>query len=268
MPLIDFIYNDFNWFGILCLVSFVICYLFAHHIVKKTAILGTKEQINDLLFYCLIAIVISGRFAYVLLYQFEYFLIEPLFILKFWLGGNSLFGGIIGIIAVVFIFTHQENFKSFSDRETYALKLMDFLSVLAPVVIAACSIGDYINGDIHGRVTELPWSVIYSQDTAASPRHPVQLYQFLLEGLLLFILLLFVNNKVNQLGFATGLFLIFYSVFHLLLGFYQELELFRQVYFSVLSKEQLLSFPLLIVGCIIVFWGHIKQANTFIIEGK
>jgi len=268
MPVVDFIHHVFNWFGALCLISFALCYLFAHHIIKKPAITCTKEQVNDLLFYCVIAIVVSGRLVYVLLYQFEYFLIEPLFLLKFWQGGNSLFGGILGVILVVIIFTSQKNSKIFSDRATYGLQLTDFLSVLAPVTIAACSIGDYINGEVLGRVTDLPWSVIYSQDSAALPRHPVQLYQFFLEGLTLFILLLFVNNKVNQLGLATGLFLIVYSIFHFILGFYQELGLFRQVYFSVLSKEQLLSFPLLIVGCIIVFWGHIKQINTFIIEGK
>ncbi|NQY63018.1 MAG: prolipoprotein diacylglyceryl transferase [Alteromonadaceae bacterium] len=189
-----------HWYAIMYLLGFASVTFLITNKADKERRLWPDKQMNDLLFYCFLGVILGGRVGYVIFYQFDYLLVEPLYIFKIWSGGMSFYGGLLGVAFVIRWFSKQTN-KHF-------LAVSDFVVPFVPVGLAFGFIGDFINAEFLGSSTNVPWAIIFPTDEHQLPRHPLQLYEFLLEGVALFFILQFISRKTNILGLVSGSFLI------------------------------------------------------------
>lgn len=230
------------WYGIMYLLSFVGAWCLAAWRVRKPDALLTLVQVSDLIFYCAIGVVVGGRLGYVLFYNFLYFIHHPVEIIAIWQGGMSFHGGLIGVLCALWLCSHQ--FKcSIWD-------LTDFVAPLVPLGLAAGRLGNFINQELWGRITAVPWGMIFPVG-GSQPRHPSQLYEFFLEGVILFIVLWWFSSKPRPRFAVSALFLLGYGIARII-G-----ECFRQpdpqygfIAFGWLTMGQLLSLPMAIAGII------------------
>lgn len=249
-----------RWYGMMYLVAFIAAMFLANKASDKSNGVWTREQVSDLLFYGFLGVVLGGRIGYVLFYQFDYFLAEPLYLFKIWTGGMSFHGGLLGVITAVYIFAKKTN-KSF-------LAVGDFVVPLVPIGLGMGRLGNFINAELWGRQTDVPWAMVFPTDALQLPRHPSQLYEFFLEGVVLFIVLYFVTRKPRSLGLASGTFLIGYGVFRSIIEFFREPDAHLGLYFSFISKGQILSVPMILAGILIIYIGYLSQEKLAISNTK
>ncbi|GAA6171101.1 prolipoprotein diacylglyceryl transferase [Colwellia sp. KU-HH00111] len=249
-----------RWYGMMYLIGFIAAMFIANKAADKSGGLWTREQVSDLLFYSFLGVVLGGRVGYVLFYQWEYFLADPLYLFQIWQGGMSFHGGLLGVTAAVFIFARKAN-KSF-------LSVGDFVVPLVPIGLGMGRLGNFINAELWGRQTDVPWAMVFPTDSLQLPRHPSQLYEFFLEGVVLFIILYFVTRKPRSLGLASGIFLIGYGVFRSIVEFYREPDAHLGLYFSFISKGQILSIPMILAGIFIIYIGYVIQEKSAISNEK
>lgn len=254
-----------RWYGMMYLVGFIGAMFIANKAADKSQGIWTREQVSDLLFYGFLGVVLGGRIGYVLFYQWEYFLSDPLYLFQIWQGGMSFHGGLLGVTAAVYIFARKTQ-KSF-------LSVGDFVVPLVPIGLGMGRLGNFINAELWGRQTDVPWAMVFPTDSLQLPRHPSQLYEFFLEGVVLFIIMYFVTRKPRNLGLASGIFLIGYGVFRSIVEFYREPDAHLGLYFSFISKGQILSIPMILAGMLIIYLGYLIQeksaiANTKAFSGK
>lgn len=249
-----------RWYGMMYLVAFIAAMFLANKAADKSNGEWTREQVSDLLFYGFLGVVLGGRIGYVLFYQFDYFLAEPLYLFKIWTGGMSFHGGLLGVITAVYIFAKKTN-KSF-------LAVGDFVVPLVPIGLGMGRLGNFINAELWGRQTDVPWAMVFPTDALQVPRHPSQLYEFFLEGVVLFIILYFVTRKPRSLGLASGTFLIGYGVFRSIIEFFREPDAHLGLYFSFISKGQILSVPMILAGILIIYIGYLSQEKLAISNAK
>lgn len=240
-----------RWYGLMYLIGFVAAMFLANKAADKSKGLWNREQVSDLLFYGFLGVIIGGRVGYVFFYQFELFLAEPLYLFKIWEGGMSFHGGLLGVIAAVFIFARREN-KHF-------LEVGDFVAPLVPIGLGMGRLGNFINSELWGRPTDVSWAFVFPTDPLQLPRHPSQLYEFFLEGLVLFIILYVVSQRKPQLGLLSGLFLIGYGIFRMFVELFREPDDHLGFFFEYISMGQILSLPMVIVGLIIIIYGSSRQ---------
>ena len=249
-----------RWYGTMYLIGFVAALILANKAADRSHGLWSKEQVSDLLFYGFLGVVLGGRFGYVLFYQFDYFLSDPLYLLKIWQGGMSFHGGLLGVIVAIFIFARKTQ-KSF-------LMVGDFVAPLVPIGLGMGRLGNFINAELWGRETDVPWAMVFPTDQLQLPRHPSQLYEFALEGVVLFAILYIISRKTQRLGLASGVFLIGYGVFRSFVEFFREPDAHLGLYFSFISKGQILSIPMILGGIVIIYIGYLSQQKIAISEGK
>ncbi|VFP85545.1 prolipoprotein diacylglyceryl transferase [Candidatus Erwinia haradaeae] len=258
-----------HWYGLMYLISFILIRWIAVHRASQCKNFLFKKNIDDLLSIGFLGVFIGGRLGYMLFYNLPVLLSDPLSIFKIWNGGMSFHGGLIGVIIGMWVFSHQ--------IQRHFFQVSDFIAPLIPIGLGAGRLGNYINGELWGRVnTHLPWATLfpgsYSEDIKIAaihpewqqlllnygvlPRHPSQLYEAILEGFVLFIILnLFVFNRNRPLGAMSGLFLVSYSISRI------TVELFRQPdpqigLFYGISMGQILSIPMMISGVLIIIWAY------------
>lgn len=240
------------WYGIIYLIGFTLAWLLAKIRAKKYYPNWHSETINDLIFYCALGGIIGGRLGYVLFYNATMVLHDPLFIFKTWLGGMSFHGGIIGVIISIFFFAKKIRLPF--------LAILDFVAPLAPLGIALGRIGNFINAELWGRVTDVPWGMVFPNG-GPLPRHPSQLYESFAEGILLFIIIWFYTAKPRARGTSSGLFLLTYGIIRFICEFFREPDLHLGfVAFNWLTMGQLLSLPVIAAG-ISLFWFCHKKAK-------
>ncbi len=249
-----------RWYGTMYLIGFVAALILANKAADRSHGLWSKEQVSDLLFYGFLGVVLGGRFGYVLFYQFDYFLSDPLYLLKIWQGGMSFHGGLLGVIFAIFIFARKTQ-KSF-------LMVGDFVAPLVPIGLGMGRLGNFINAELWGRETDVPWAMVFPTDQLQLPRHPSQLYEFALEGVVLFAILYIISRKTQRLGLASGVFLIGYGIFRSFVEFFREPDAHLGLYFSFISKGQILSIPMILGGIFIIYVGYLSQQKSAISEGK
>ena len=249
-----------RWYGTMYLIGFLAAMFMANKAADRSNGLWTREQVSDLLFYSFLGVILGGRVGYVLFYQFDYFLTDPLYLLQIWQGGMSFHGGLLGVILAVFIFARKTQ-KSF-------LVVGDFVAPLVPIGLGMGRLGNFINAELWGRQTDVPWAMIFPTDPLQVPRHASQLYEFFLEGVVLFIILYVVTRKPRSLGLAAGTFLIGYGVFRSFVEFFREPDAHLGLYFSFISKGQILSIPMILIGLFIIYWGYNQQQKSAITEAK
>ena len=230
-----------HWYGVMYLLGFL-CFLY----VGKWRIkhyghpVLTPEMMDDFLFYGALGVILGGRLGYCLFYRPEIYLLHPLDLFKTWDGGMSFHGGLIGVCLGVYIFSRK--------LKCSFLLLMDFASVFVPIGLFFGRVGNFINGELWGKVTDVPWAMIFP-GSDGQPRHPSQLYEFSLEGILLFILVWWYAAKKRPTGCVSAFFLVGYALCRLFIEFFREPDpQLGYLAFNWVTMGQLLSVPMLIAG--------------------
>lgn len=240
-----------HWYGLMYMIAFLAAYLLGAYRANRSDSDWSEKQLSDLIFYGAIGVILGGRFGYVLFYHFDYFLTDPLWLFAVWEGGMSFHGGLLGVIAVLFWFSKKE-------RKTL-LEIGDFVSPLVPLGLAAGRIGNFIGGELWGRPTDQSWGVIFPRTADLIARHPSQLYQALLEGLVLFVVIWIYSSKPRSRGAVSGLFLLGYGIARSAVEFFREPDAhLGLIGFNLLSMGQLLSLPMIVLGVWLLFRAQQK----------
>ena len=234
---------EIRWYSL----AYIFGILFGWILAKKLFIqsVEVKNKFDDYLTYLIIGIILGGRLGYVLIYDFNFYINNPLDIFKIWQGGMSFHGGLIGVIFASIIYAKKNNQNSFL--------YMDIVALVAPIGIFLGRIANYINSELYGAITNVPWSVTFIQ-VDNLPRHPSQLYEALLEGICLFLILIYFKNKFsNKPGVISGLFLIFYSIFRFIVEFYRVPDEQLGYIFLNLTMGQVVSLIFILSGVILFY---------------
>lgn len=232
-----------HWYGLMYLVGFGLAYLLGRwRITHGHTTFMTVRDLEDLIFYSVLGVVLGGRLGYVLFYKPSHYFAHPLDIFHVWEGGMSFHGGLLGVILVMLWMARKKHVTLFT--------LSDFVAPLIPLGLAAGRLGNFINGELWGRPTNVPWAMVFPQ-AGDVPRHPSQLYELGLEGLVLFTLMWLFSAKPRPTGQVSGLFLIGYGLFRFLVEFTREPDDFLGLLAGGLSMGQWLSLPMVLIGVVI-----------------
>ena len=260
--LIDFGLFQIRWYSIAYILGIIIGWAYAIKLIKLTA---TNEynfeqikifQFNDLIIYLVIGIVLGGRLGYVFFYNFEYYIQNVFEIFKIWHGGMSFHGGLIGIIVAIIFFSKK--------TKTNFFKIADIVSCVAPIGIFLGRVANFINGELYGKISTLPWSVFFP-DGGNVARHPSQIYEAVLEGLVLFILINYLALKKKLLfktGYISGLFLVWYSILRIFSENFREPDIHLGYFFDYFSMGVILSSITFLAGCCIIFLVKKNEQNN------
>ena len=229
-----------HWYGLMYLVGFLGGWFLLSMRLKKRPCGFDREQLADIIFYAALGVIIGGRLGYMVFYDFQNVIQSPLSIFKIWQGGMSFHGGLIGVIISLWIYSRRIN-KSLID-------LTDFIVPIVPIGLGAGRIGNFINGELWGRVSDVPWAMIFPAG-GDMPRHPSQLYEFFFEGVVMFVVLWWFSSKPRPRWAVSGLFLMLYGLFRFCVEFVREPDFqIGFVAFGWMTKGQLLSLPMLLLG--------------------
>jgi phosphatidylglycerol:prolipoprotein diacylglycerol transferase len=235
---------EIRWYSLAYILGITIGWILCKKIFIKD--LDINQRFDDFISYLIIGIIIGGRLGYVLFYNFNYYINNIVDIFKIWQGGMSFHGGLLGIIVASILFAKKNN------QDTFIYT--DLVSLVAPVGIFFGRFANFINSELYGKVTEVPWAVTFVQVDNLS-RHPSQLYEAIFEGIILFILLLYFRNKnfLAKPGLISGLFLIFYSVFRFCIEFFRVPD--EQIGYLIfnLSMGQIISLVFIMIGTIVFY---------------
>jgi len=243
-----------HWYGLMYLLGFTLFMLLGRYRIKHNPQAALNNTIlDDLLFYGMLGVILGGRLGHVLFYQFDYYLQQPLEIFAVWKGGMSFHGGFLGVIAAMAILARKFKLQW--------LAVTDFIAPLVPLGLGAGRIGNFINAELWGRPTDVSWGMVFPNvDTL--PRHPSQIYEFALEGVVFFLLLWIYSAKPKPVGAVSGMFLIGYGVFRSVAEFFREPEDgFMGVLTLGISMGQWLSLPMIIAGIWMIASANKKQKN-------
>jgi phosphatidylglycerol:prolipoprotein diacylglycerol transferase len=241
-----------HWYGIMYLLGFGCCWgVLALRVKAKPQYGFTVEQLSDILFYVALGIILGGRLGYMLFYDFQAVVQNPLQIFKIWQGGMSFHGGLIGVLVAMWYYGYKNN--------KTLIEITDFIAPSIPIGLAAGRIGNFINGELWGRVTDVPWAMVFP-NAGDLPRHPSQLYEFLLEGVVLFIILWLYSSKPRPRAAVSGMFALFYGLFRISVEFFREPDApIGYLAWGWLTEGQLLSLPLVLVGIILLLWAYRRK---------
>jgi phosphatidylglycerol:prolipoprotein diacylglycerol transferase len=243
-----------RWYGLMYLVAFVQFILLGRYRIRHRPGFLTIEQLDDLLFYGMLGVILGGRLGQVLFYEPAYFLANPLEIFAVWKGGMSFHGGFLGVLVAMGLWSHKHHLNWWD--------LTDFIAPLVPLGLAAGRIGNFINGELWGRLADasLPWAMAFPQSGDLQPRHPSQLYHVGLEGLALFAILWLFTSRPRPRGAASGVFLIGYGTFRFITEYFREPDagIFGQSY--TISMGQWLSLPMILIGVSLLVFAYRKKS--------
>lgn len=241
-----------HWYGLTYLVAFGLFLWLAslrvrHSPFKETG--WTRRDVEDLLFYGVLGVIIGGRLGYVLFYKPGYYAAHPLEVFEVWKGGMAFHGGLLGVIAAMALFART--------RGRRWLEVTDLIAPCVPTGLACGRIGNFINGELWGRSADpsLPWAMVYPQSGTEIPRHPSPLYQFALEGLLLFVLLWLYARKPRATGQVSGAFLVGYGVLRFVAEYFREPDGFLGLLALGMSMGQWLCVPMVAAGVALSVWA-------------
>ncbi|MFP9228207.1 prolipoprotein diacylglyceryl transferase [Pectobacterium cacticida] len=261
-----------HWYGLMYLVGFVFAMWLAVRRANKPGSGWSRDEVENLLYMGFLGVFVGGRLGYVLFYAFPSFLENPLYLFKVWDGGMSFHGGLIGVICVMLWFAHR--------TRRHFFQVADFIAPLIPFGLGAGRLGNFINGELWGRVTtDTPWAMLFpgsrGEDIVLAaanpqwqaifnqygmlPRHPSQLYQMMLEGVTLFIILNLFIRRSRPMGSVSGLFLIGYGIFRIISEFFRQPDAQLGLFGGLFSMGQILSLPMVIAGILMMVWAYRRR---------
>ncbi len=238
-----------RWYGVMYLLGLACAWWLALRLTRAgRAPTRTREEVDDLIFYAAMGVIVGGRIGYALFYQFNELLHDPLFLFKITQGGMSFHGGLLGVLLAMWLYGRKIHQPFFA--------ITDFIAPMVPIGLGLGRLGNFINQELWGRATDAQWAMVFPSDPLHLVRHPSQLYQFALEGVLLFIVLHIYASKPRALGMVSGWFLILYALFRFAVEFFREPD--AQIGFDWLgwmTRGQELCVPMLIAGIAICIWA-------------
>ncbi len=251
-----------RWYGLAYLAAFAVCWWLGNLQNRRARLGWTRPQVSDLVFYGAIGAVVGGRIGYLLFYSFDVFLRDPLVLLRIWDGGMSFHGGLAGAIGAMAWFARRVN-RGF-------WQVADFVAPLVPIGLGLGRLGNFANTELPGRMTEVPWGLVYPCDAAAVrninvlcsgewesfARHPSPLYQAFAEGVVLFVFVWWVAARPRPAGLVSGAFLTGYGLLRFVTEWFREPDgHIGFLAFDWLTMGQLLSLPMAIVGMLVIVWA-------------
>lgn len=256
-----------HWYGLMYLLGFLSGWVLLQVRIKSLKLNWTVDQLSDLVIYLILGVVFGGRLGYVLFYDFLFYIQHPLQALAIWDGGMSFHGGLIGVIIVIALYGRKNQRQFF--------EIADFIVPVVPIGLATGRIGNFINGELWGKVANLPWAmqlpcadprfVHYCNGVTTGytpPHHPSQLYEFLLEGVILFTLLWWFSRKPRPRMVVSGLFALWYGIFRFLVEFVRlpDVQL-GYLAFGWLTMGQVLSLPLMLIGIFLFKFAYTRKKH-------
>ncbi len=237
-----------HWYGLMYLIGFAFVWL----VGKKRALMAsspvTPLQVEDLVYYGALGVVLGGRIGYVLFYNFSQFLADPLMLFKIWQGGMSFHGGMLGVFIAMWWFSKNVQCQLF--------ELTDFIAPLSPIGLLAGRIGNFINSELWGRTTDVPWGMVFPNG-GPLPRHPSQLYEAFLEGAMLYLILWWYTRKLRPMMAATGMAIGMYGVFRFTVEFFRMPDAHLGfIALDWLTMGQILSTPMIIIGAGLIYFAY------------
>lgn len=240
-----------RWYGLMYLIGFGAVWLAARYRIDRNPRgIWTRKDLDDALFYGILGTILGGRLGYVLFYKLGDYLQEPWKIFYVWEGGMSFHGGFLGVVLAMWWFARSRN----QDW----LRITDFIAPLAPLALGAGRIGNFINAELWGRPTDVPWAMVFP-NVDRVPRHPSQLYEFALEGVVLFAVLWWYSARPRPRGAVSALFLIGYGVFRFGVEYTREPDSYLGLLTLGFSMGQWLSLPMIVIGAGMLAWAYRQQ---------
>jgi phosphatidylglycerol:prolipoprotein diacylglycerol transferase len=239
-----------RWYALSYIAGLIIGWAYCRYLTRRPPHTVSKQQIDDFVVWATIGVIAGGRLGYVLFYNPGHYLEHPLDLLAVWEGGMSFHGGLVGVILAMILFTRRRGLPFFS--------LADIVACATPIGLFLGRLANFVNGELYGRPTSQPWGMVFPHDPAQVPRHPSQLYEAFLEGIVLFIVMFalvrFTAAKA-RLGVLSGAFLIGYGVARIAAEVFREPDPQLGFLFGGATMGQLLSVPMLIMGALFILWA-------------
>jgi len=239
---------EVHWYGLMYLLGFAAAYILLTWRAKKPDIPWQPQQVGDIIFYGAVGVILGGRIGYTLFYNFSGFLTNPLGVFYVWEGGMSFHGGFLGVLLALWIYGRTIGKTMFD--------LTDFVAPIVPIGLGLGRLGNFIGGELWGRTTNLPWAMVFPR-AGDLPRHPSQLYQACLEGLVLFVILWWYSSTPRPRYAVSGMFALWYGIFRFSVEFVRQPDAqLGFVAFDWLTMGQLLSLPLILLGAFLLLLAH------------
>lgn len=234
-----------RWYGLMYLIGFICSYLIVKREIKRRGLKVEKDFLENLYFYLILGLLLGARLGYVIFYNLTYYIKHPLEVFALWHGGMSFHGGLIGVILSALFFTKAKKFDFFT--------LTDMLVLTAPIGLGLGRIGNFINGELYGRISDVPWAMIFPEG-GPLPRHPSQLYEATLEGFVLFVALWFLKDKFSKSGMLSSIFLVLYGVFRFFIEFFREPDPQIGYILGLFTMGQILCSIMILSGMVLFFY--------------
>lgn len=239
-----------HWYGLMYLVGFGAAWWLGRWRAHRPGSGWTDQQVGDLIFYGAMGAVLGGRMGYVLFYDLPAFLAEPLRIFKVWEGGMSFHGGLLGTIIALLWFSKRRGFPAYT--------IADLAASVTPIGLGFGRLGNFINGELYGRATDVEWCMVFPTGGPAC-RHPSQLYEAGLEGLLLFTVLWIIGRRTTPPGTIFWSFLTGYGICRMIVELFREPDQQMGFIFGPITMGQVLSTPMVLIGIVMLSWGFYKH---------
>ena len=244
-----------HWYGIMYLLAFASAWLLAWKRSKRADSPIGASQVEDLIVYGALGAVLGGRMGYVFFYNFDKWVADPLWLFRVWEGGMSFHGGLIGVILSIYFYCRRVDTSFFST--------LDFIAPLVPLGLGFGRLGNFIGGELWGRATDVSWGMIFPNDPEQLIRHPSQLYQAFLEGVVLFTIVYWFSRRPRPQLAVGAVFILFYGVFRFLVEFVRQPDdHISYLVFGWMTRGQLLSMPMIITGIIFLIWAYIRHSHV------
>ncbi len=238
-----------HWYALMYLLGFFAAWKLAMRQTRHHWVPIKPEEIEDMIFYAALGVVLGGRFGYVFFYGFQHFLENPLWLFAVWEGGMSFHGGLLGVIVAMYLFARKTG-HSWG-------QVLDLSAVITPIGLGLGRLGNFIGQELWGRPSDVPWAMVFPKDPDGLARHPSQLYQVALEGVLLFILVYWYAQKPRPTWAVAAVFLLGYSSFRFFVEFFRQPDAHINFeWFGWMTRGQELCIPMFILGIILIVHSH------------
>ena len=239
-----------RWYGLMYVIGFVLAWWLARRRAEKSWSPVSVEQVDDLVFYAMLGVILGGRLGYTLFYGFNELLKDPLYVFRITEGGMSFHGGLLGVLVAMWLFSRRIG------KDLW--RITDFLVPLVPLGLGTGRVGNFINGELWGKPTDVAWGVLYRGQVL----HPSQLYEAFLEGLVLFLIVWFYSAKQRPYMAVSGLFLLCYGIFRFAVEFVRVPDAHLNYLFADwVTMGQILSMPMIIAGALMIYVGYSKNGK-------